>query len=189
LTAKRARRQHLVSRFYVHGFATDDRQIRRVTLPGDSPVPMSISDASVIKDFHTVTLPDGSKSDMFERWFADLEHPAATALADVQAGTWPLPAGEREALAAWIALQHLRSKSVRDGLSGYDALMFRLIIGSSGKAALRELIDSAEGRVLAQEELDWEWDDITSPAVRTCAPTRTSISALSWICWAARCGC
>jgi hypothetical protein len=33
--SKRVRRQHVVSQFYLKGFANESSQVRRVTLPGD----------------------------------------------------------------------------------------------------------------------------------------------------------
>lgn len=41
--------------------------------------------------------------------------------------------------------------------------MIRLIVGVSGKQALRTLIERAEQRTLSDAELDWEWQDITKP--------------------------
>lgn len=64
---KHIRRQHVVSKFYLKGFADEAGQLRRVYLPGDRSHLMATSDATVVKDFYTVTLPDGSESDMFER--------------------------------------------------------------------------------------------------------------------------
>ena len=83
---KRIRRQHTVSRFYLRGFADGREQVRRIQLPGDNVLTMSISDASVIKDFYSVELPDGTLSDMFERAFSDVEGVASAALGEVQRG-------------------------------------------------------------------------------------------------------
>lgn len=161
--AKRVRRQHTVSRFYLKGFANESGYIRRVALPGEPSVVMSTGDASVIKDFYTVTLPDGSLSDVFEKAFSDIEGSAAEALRRILSGVWPIEGEHREALATWIALQHLRSEDVRSSQGNYSAEMIRLIVGVSGKEALRSLIQDAESRVVSDEELDREWRDITKP--------------------------
>lgn len=161
--SKRPRRQHVVSRFYLKGFANDSSQVRRVTLPGDQNYLLSTSDAGVIKDFYTITLPDGSQSDAYERAFGEVEGLAAEALRVITAGTWPVVGEHRAALARWIALQHLRSEDVRASQGTMNAEMIRLIVGVSGKEALRQVIEKTEGRSVSEEELDWEWRDITKP--------------------------
>lgn len=161
--AQRVRRQHTVSRFYLKGFADAAGRIRRLALPGEPAVVLSTGDASVIKDFYTITLPDGSKSDFFEKLFGDVEGAAAEALRRILSGIWPIGGEHREALAEWIALQHLRSEDVRSGQGHFNAEVIRLLVGVSGKEALRVLIQKAESRVVSDEELDWEWRDITKP--------------------------
>jgi hypothetical protein len=161
--AKRVRRQHVISQFYLKGFANESNQLRRVTLPGDNSHLISTSDASVIKDFYTVQFPDGYQSDMFERAFNKVERPASEALKVTLAGGWPLDSERLGALASWIALQHLRAEGIRESGSQQKAFMIRLVVGVSGKQALREVIERAESRTVSDEELDWEWEDITKP--------------------------
>ena len=159
----RVRRQHVVSRFYLNGFATNMGRVRRVTLPGEPAHVLSTGDAGVIKDFYTITLPDGTQSDMFEKAFGEVEGPASEALRRLLGGTWPITGGHRTALATWIALQHLRSEDVRARQGNMNAQFIRLVVGTAGKQALRELIEKAECRDLSDEELDREWADITKP--------------------------
>jgi hypothetical protein len=159
----RARRQHVVSRFYLAGFANSGGQILRVTLPGDEEHILALSNASVVKDFYTVVLPDGTQSDYFERRFADLESVAAPAVADAIAGRWPLSLDRRVALAGWLALQYMRGENIRFRVAQAEAMMMRMIIGSAGKPALRKLIETAEDRSVPEEELDREWADLTKP--------------------------
>ncbi|MGW7400657.1 DUF4238 domain-containing protein [Streptomyces cyaneofuscatus] len=161
--ADRTRRQHTVSRFYLKGFADDAGAIRRVSLPGEPSIVLSTRDATVIKDFYTVTLPDGSLSDFFEKAFSKIESSAAEALGLILDGTWPLEGNNREAFATWVALQHLRSEDMRSSQVGINAEMIRLIVGVSGKEALRSLIQESESRTISDEELDEEWRDITKP--------------------------
>lgn len=163
ILSKRARRQHVVSKFYLKGFANTSDRVCRVTLPGEQSHSLSISDAGVIKDFYTITLPDGSQSDAFERAFGNVEGSAAEAFRAIVQGIWPLTGERRAALAEWIALQHLRSEDVRASQGAMNAEMIRLIVGVSGKEALRRVIEKAEGRSVSEEELDWEWRDITKP--------------------------
>jgi hypothetical protein len=158
-------RQHVVSNFYLRGFADDRKQVRRVELPGDRRYNVATNNASVIKDFYTITLPDGTRSDAFERMFSGIEDVASSALrAVVSEGVWPLVGKRREALAAWAALQHLRSEGVRNSQVQMQAQMIRLVVGVSGKEALRELISHAEGRDVDDVELDAEWADLTKPS-------------------------
>lgn len=169
--SKRVRRQHTVSKFYLKGFANDSGYIRRVSLPGRPVIPLSIGDASVVKDFYTVTLPDGTQSDFFEKEFSKIESLAAEALVNILAGAWPIVGKHRAALATWVALQHLRSEDVRANQGSFSAEMIRLIVGVSGKEALRSLIQRSEARVISDEELDWEWRDITKPGGPDLVPT------------------
>lgn len=159
----RIRRQHTVSRFYLKGFADETGNIRRVTLPGEPSIVLSTRDATVIKDFYTVTLPDGSLSDAFEKAFGKIENSAAEALGRILQGTWPIEGEAREAFATWVALQHLRSENVRSGQGYMNAEMIRLIVGVSGKEALRSLIQDSESRPVSDDELNYEWQDITKP--------------------------
>ncbi len=79
---------------------------------------------------------------MFERAFSEIEEPAADALRAIIDGVWPIVGDRRSALATWIALQHLRSEEVRASQSIMNAEMIRLVVGASGKEALRQIIES-----------------------------------------------
>jgi Protein of unknown function (DUF4238) len=163
--AKLVRRQHVVSKFYLRGFAKDQRIVRRVELPGDNICDQSITDATVVKDIYSITLPDGTVSDAFEGMFADVEGVAAKALTGVVIDkTWPLPSDQREALAAWAALQHLRGQSTRSAITEIQASLLGLLIRTAGKEPLRELISRSEGREIADGELNEEWADLTKPS-------------------------
>lgn len=163
--AKLVRRQHVVSRFYLRGFANDKKIIRRVELPGDSTCDQSITDATVVKDIYNITLPDGTVSDAFETVFADVEADAAKALITaVTNESWPLPPDQREAIAAWAALQHLRGQSARSAITEIQAAILGLLVRTAGKEPLRELISRVEGREISDGELDDEWKDLTKPS-------------------------
>jgi hypothetical protein len=167
---KRRKRQHTVSKFYIRGFANEQLQTMRVELPGDRSHAMTINDASVIKDFYTIDLPDGSKSDYFERAFGEIEGLAAEALRKLLAGEWPTGAETRSDLSRWIALQHLRTEEVRAGQGHMQAQVIRLLVGASGKEALRKHIQEAESRAVPDAELDAEWLDLTKPGGPTLKP-------------------
>jgi hypothetical protein len=88
---KRILRQHVVSHFYLKGFANEAWQLQRIVLPGDRSHLIATSDATVVKDFNTVVLPDGTQSDMFERAFAIIEQPASASLREILADRWHCP--------------------------------------------------------------------------------------------------
>ena len=158
---KIARRHHVVSKFYLTGFADGARQLTRVALPGNKSHLMSVDDATVAKDFYNVRLPSGEMSDVFERLWSEMEAPAAAVLDEVVGGLWPLPPTQKATLASWIALQHLRGQETRSSLTGWDAGMIRLVVGTSGKEALRRHIERAEGTAVDDDRLDAEWSDLT----------------------------
>lgn len=166
----RARRQHVVSRFYLNGFASDRGLLRRVALPGDVTHLVSVNDATVIKDFYSIEL-GGELDDYFEQQFARVERRAADAMRLALAGSeWPLPPRDKAALASWIALQHLRAESVRTGQQQIRADTIRLLVGASGKKALRGHIEAAEGAPISEARLDAEWTDFVKPGGPTLEP-------------------
>ena len=50
------------------------------------------------------------------------------------------------------------------------ASMIRLVVGISGKEALRGHIEKAEARAVTDEEMDREWEDLTKPGGPNLAP-------------------
>lgn len=161
--AKRSRRQHTVSKFYLKGFANDSDVVRRVAIPSRDVVDLSVNSASVIKDFYTVRLPDGSLSDVFEHAFGQIEGGAAAAHQGLLTGVWPMTGESRLNLSTWIALQHLRTEGTRGDHEIMRASMIRLVVGMSGKEALRAHIERAAERTVPDAELEREWHDLTKP--------------------------
>jgi hypothetical protein len=160
------RRQHTVSRFYLKGFAAEGRTLTRVPLGDPSGAhPVSVSDATVMRDFYSVERGDGTLDDFFERAFGEVEGEAAPALRRAldPASPWPLDKDDKAVLALWVALQHLRSESIRTARTNIDALMIRLVVGTSGKHALRRHIEASEGAAISDARLDAEWADLTRP--------------------------
>jgi hypothetical protein len=166
---QQVRRQHVVSQFYLKGFANEQSRIARVELPGDQRIVLTTKDASVVKDFYTVTFPNGTETDMFEKALGEVEGVAAEAFRKIETGVWPLAPGDHGALAAWIALQHLRSQDIRSSQTSMYAEMLRLIVGVSGKEALRTHMQAETGAKISDDELDWEWGDLTKPGGPTIA--------------------
>ncbi len=157
------RRQHVVSRFYLSGFADSQNQLRRVVLAAGESHLVAVGDATVIKDFYNIEF-GGGVTDVFERQFSRVEEPAAAALQRVvRERKWPLEPDERNALAAWIALQYLRSEAIRTSQMQMRAETIRLLVGASGKQALRQHIETTEGAAISDARLDAEWADLTQP--------------------------
>lgn len=158
------RRQHTVSRFYLAGFAAEGRTLVRVPLADPSSAhSVGVSDATVVKDFYSLDRGDGELDDFFEHAFGEVEGAAAPALRRAldPASRWPLDKDDKAVLALWIALQHLRSESIRTIRTNIDALVIRLVVGTSGKAALRRHIEESEGAAISDDRLDAEWQDLT----------------------------
>lgn len=83
-------------------------------MPGDKRIPISITRATVRKNFYVVTFPDGTETDLAEDAFGILEAAASEAMKSiVDHRTWPIPAKVREDVAGWAALQYLRGPRVR----------------------------------------------------------------------------
>jgi hypothetical protein len=156
------RKQHVVSKFYLKGFADSSKLLRRTLLPGNRSHLISSEKASIITDFYSITLEDGQVSDYFERAFSRVEDPASMVHKSiVEEGRWPLGVDEKCDLALWIALQHLRSEGMRTQGNNMRALMIQLVVGTSGKDALRRHIEKAECQTISQERLDFEWAELT----------------------------
>lgn len=159
----RVKRQHTVSRFYLRGFANNKDQVRRITIPGNRSVILATSDASVINDFYSLELEDGTVSDAFEREMSKIEAAASKALSHIKNDEWPIAGPTRDALSAWISLQYLRGEDPRASQTELSAQMIKLVVGVSGKAALRSHIETSLERQLSDEEIDFEWKDLTKP--------------------------
>ena len=75
---EQARRHHVVSKFYLRYFASDNERVATVMLPGDRTFPQSISDASVQTGYYTVIDQEGQQSDAVEQALSLVEAHAAT---------------------------------------------------------------------------------------------------------------
>ncbi len=159
----------MVSKFYLKGFSNGRDQVRRMDTSGEQSIKVSINDATVRKDFYTLTLPDGEKSDILERVFSGIEADASRALRSVTSGAWPIAGEQRFNLAQWISLQHLRSEGQRENQQWTRSNVIRLAVGIAGKEALRRHIETATNSPISDQELDSEWLDLTKPGGPTLA--------------------
>jgi hypothetical protein len=155
-----AKRHHTVPKFYLRGFARDDK-IATIRLPGDQRFLQSVNDAAVEKHFYTV---DGHEdgADVVERALAEVEGRTATVLEKVIAGSWPLDLEDRSALGYFVALQATRVPALRKTMDYVGAQMLRLQIGAGGKVGLRSELEN-QGREVSDELLEELWAQATQP--------------------------
>lgn len=113
-----SRRHHTVPRFYLERFADAGDRVQQVWLPGDRQHPVSISSGLVIRGFYNInigTQQEPTMSDFWEKRFSEVEGMAAKAFeAVVDDRIWPPRDHDRDAIALWAALQHLRSPAIRN---------------------------------------------------------------------------
>ena len=108
------RRNHTVNKSYLRRFADDHALLMQIALAGQVRKPVSITHATVVKNFYVVTLPDGTETDEAEDVFCDLEGKAVAAIRSlVDDRVWPIPDRARYEIAQWTALQYLRVPWVR----------------------------------------------------------------------------
>jgi hypothetical protein len=145
VNAKKKRRHHTVSKFYLKRFANDREIIQRFSLKDLKSHPISINAASVHRDFYMLKLEDGSDTDILEDAFGDLEGSAAQAMHEIiEADQWPPTEEQRWSISAWIALQHLRTTKQRKWMGELADALVKAHIGLSiSKEQKKELAESA----------------------------------------------
>jgi hypothetical protein len=159
---KLKRRHHTVPRSHLARFAHDG-QMTRVELPGDKRHPISICDATVERDFYLITRGDGSRSDELEDHFGRIEDLAAQSVREiVDRGTWPISTEARANIAAWAALQYLRTQTQRQVSHEIADAGFKMLIAAGGKDQIRQSIEYADGRPATNEDVDQAWDRLTA---------------------------
>lgn len=160
----RIRRQHLVSKFYLKGFAADERYLTRTVLPGTFSHRIGVNDATVNNDYYTVEFEDGTVSDAAETLFGEIEAPASSALRGLLSTPVVFPDGDqRDALAAWIALQYVRTPAIRRQRDELHSALVRMVVGVVGKRGLRNFIEEREGVAISAARVEAEWQDLTKP--------------------------
>jgi hypothetical protein len=158
----RQQRHHVVPRLHLRGFANPDKTLAHVDLSTGRRREVSISNAAVIRDFYTVVLPDGTRSDAWEQWLGKIENEIAPALRRaIEAPQFNLTDEDRSHLARWIALQALRGPDSRRGINEVGSLTIRMQVGMGGLAYLQHAMSEGLGRDVSLEEAEEVWDDIT----------------------------
>lgn len=162
-----SRKHHTVPRFYLDRFADERNLLTQVWLPGEVRHSVSITKASVIRDFYSInlgTVDEPELSDFWEKQFAEVETMAAEAFrAVVDDLVWPPSPEHRSAIALWAALQQLRSPAMRNQQQDHIASIIRMQTAVNGIEHLRKVIAEGLGREVGEAELEAEWEDLTKP--------------------------
>jgi hypothetical protein len=135
----RRRKHHVVSKFYLGGFADSEKQIWRVPLAkGARPGRLGIVSATVREDFYTINRP-GQPPDAIEEALGGIENVTAPAFARLIKGRGdPMSQDDRYLIASWIALQFLRSEATRRSGEQIWRQFAKLEVGVSTTAQVRE---------------------------------------------------
>lgn len=163
MSKKRKQRHHTVPRLHLRGFATSEEMLVQLDLTTGRRTDLSVGDASVIKNFYTIVLPDGTRSDAWEDWLSDIENEIAPAARRaIGMRSFHLSDDDREVLARWIALQYLRGPDNRAQQAAVASFTMRAQVGMGGLAYLQYAMSQGLGRDVPSEEAERVWEDITS---------------------------
>jgi hypothetical protein len=145
-----------VTRFYLAGFANQADQVRRTALEKpNEPHLVSISDATVQKDFYLVQEEDGAFDDRIERYLGRIEARSAMGFKALLADReWPVTPLTRERIATWIALQYLRGPAERQMLNENADMMFKLQMALDGREGVRNALNLGAEVDATEEEVD-----------------------------------
>lgn len=121
-----SRRNHVVPKGHLKGFANEDGMLRRDGIANLVPV----AHAAVVKNAYVVTLNDGTASDVVERSLGDLESAAVPLLVSLSK-RWPLDRAERLVLAEYLAVQMARTP---DSLRRHGSLVADAVRGTPHEA-------------------------------------------------------
>ena len=162
---KRKQRHHTVPRLHLRGFATPEEMLVQLDLSTGRRTNVSVGDATVIKNFYTIVLPDGTRSDAWEDWLSDIENQIAPVLRRaIDMRSFRLNDHDRELLSRWIALQYLRGPDNRAQQAAVASFVVRAQVGMGGLAYLRYAMSQGLGCEVPLEQAERVWDDITSVA-------------------------
>ena len=113
------------------------------------------------KDFYLVEDSDGRKSDRVEDLLAQIEGEGAAGLrALVDESEWPISLTTRLRVAAWLALQYLRTPSVRQAMDELADQTLKLDIAVQGRPGARRVLEHDLGRDPTQDEVDDLWQGL-----------------------------
>ena len=160
---KRKVRHHTVPRLHLRGFASTKGMLVQLDLSTGDRRDVSVGDATVIRDFYTLVLPDGTRTDAWEEWLSEVEGKIAPALRRaIEAPIFRPSDEDRALLARWIALQALRGPDNRRSQAELASFTVRAQVGMGGLAYLQHAMAEGLGRAVPAAEAEQVWDDITS---------------------------
>ena len=169
--------QHTIPHFYLKGFSKayggrasksrkKGREIGTVRLESNTRKLFSTKDATVVKNFYTMTGMDDPYA--FESALASLEELAAPVFRKILDGNvWPLESGDREILATFIAAQEVRVPSHRRFLDGMATELARLRLIYMGRGGVARHIQETGGVAPSEKEIDEIFDLVSEESGRT----------------------
>jgi hypothetical protein len=142
------RGHHTVPRFYLDGFANDDRQLGVAQLSSKKRFPSSTGDATVFRDFYNID----SRADpnAVEDLLSQIEGDAAAVFRKVLVDRcWPLGIEERAMLATFLALQRTRTPSHRQMVDEIKEIMANVLESAGrGDAVIPVGLDQVESKTV-----------------------------------------
>ena len=157
----RSTRHHIVPKFYLKGFSDEKAQVAVHNLETGKTHTSNVSDAALENNYFSLHGSKEENTDSYERFLSNHEGQAAQAILKATKGYWPLPAEDREALATWIAYQHLRVKRRRVSYEETQSQIIRLLVRSSDPKVVRDWIEGNEGGPISDEAFAWELSDLS----------------------------
>lgn len=157
---KYTRRQHIVPKFYLNGFA-DGNKLQVLDLEAKRSYSNSIKDISVEKDYYTIRA-EGIEPDGFESWLATAEGKTAAVLRRITDGVWPLDEEERAVLAFFMILQYQRGRGARDLIERFQSVSVGMLTEVHGFEKFSQLLDDGIQTPLSEEKKQELFDWITS---------------------------
>lgn len=153
------RNNHTVTKFYLSGFANESKQIRRTSLAEpEAAGNVSISNATMLRDFYLVQNEDGTLSDRVENIFMKIESEAARGFQTLLRGQeWPISPLTRGRIATWIALQHLRGTGPRSMVGEVSDIFVKMQIAVGGREGIRDLLAEVQETRPTETEVDEAW--------------------------------
>jgi hypothetical protein len=118
---------------------------------------------SVRRDYNTTATADGSLTDEIEQFYGKIEREASKGFQSIIDNEhWPITPLTRGRIAAWMALQILRTPASRAMLNEIAKVDVLEMILGRGKDGLREALE-ATGDIEGLEDLDELWAYMSDP--------------------------
>lgn len=157
------RRHHTVPKFYLARFANETGQLRRTALAEPEKAHLiSISDATVEKDFYLIQEEDGSFDDRVEDLLALIEGEGARGFKNLfDDDEWPISKETRWRVSQWIALQYLRGPAERQMFNEMYDVFFKLDVAVQGREGMRRALNHNADEEATEEEIDEMYADFT----------------------------